>query len=176
LFTSCLHKKNMQTTIPYAVSGNLERSYYFLGGLWTFLATSEDTGGKFTLVDIMVRKGLQPPCHTHTNEDETYYILEGEVTFKVGGKEYLLKKGDYIHCPKGIPHEWQSETSTSRFLTLVAPAGLEGLWLPLSRPADKLELPSPPGPPNPEFLQKVALLQQQFGIVNIDNSKIKSGS
>ena len=169
----------MQTSMPYSLlqSNKIERSYYFLGGLWTYLATASETNGAFTLVDITVRKGLQPPRHTHTNEDEMYYLLEGSVTFLVGEKEFTLQPGEFIHCPKGVAHEWKSNTDTARFLTLVTPGGLEGLWKPLSRPADKLELPPlPAGPPPMEFLQKAAALQQTFGIINIDNSKVKSGS
>jgi len=56
----------------------------------------------------------------------------------------------------------------------LVPAGLEEMFLELSHPADKLEYPPlPAGPPSQEWLQKAIALQKKYGIVGLDNSKIK---
>jgi len=51
---------------PYQAAKGPSRSRHYLGGLWTFLATGEETGGKFSLIEVMARKGLEPLRHMHT--------------------------------------------------------------------------------------------------------------
>jgi len=52
----------------------------------TFLATAEDTQGKFALIEAVARKGNVPPPHIHHREEETFYVLEGEMTVSVGDR------------------------------------------------------------------------------------------
>lgn len=160
--------------ISYSVSKSLERSRYYMGGYWTFLATGKDTGGQFSLIEINLRKGIEPPRHIHTNEDEMYYIIGGELQFISGTEEYELKAGDCIFLPRNIPHGFTLKTDTVKALVQISPAGLEEMFWELSRPAEKLDYPPmPAGPPSPEFLEKVKSLQMKFGIMGMDNSKIK---
>ena len=165
----------METTgIPYSVSGDLERTRYYMGGCWTFLARGGDTGGRFALIEARLRKGLEPPPHTHTHEDELYYLLEGDMQFVVGGKTAELKSGDCIYLPRGIAHQFKLQTDTARILIQMAPAGLDDMFWELSKPADKIDLPPrPAGPPSPELLEKLKGLQMKFGIVGMQNSNIK---
>ena len=69
---------------PYAANATLDRSRYYMGGLWTFLATGNETNGHFALIECKQRKGIEPPRHMHTHEDELYYLIEGEMQFVVG--------------------------------------------------------------------------------------------
>src|SRR6516164_10765175 len=64
---------------------SLEQSVWYSGHLLTFLATGEDTQGEFALIALSSRKGNVPPPHIHHREDETFYVLEGEMTFSAGG-------------------------------------------------------------------------------------------
>ena len=57
---------------------SLKESVWYSGNLLTFLATGEDTQGRFALIEIVGRKGNVPPPHIHHREDETFFILEGE--------------------------------------------------------------------------------------------------
>lgn len=159
----------------YAVSKSLERSRYYMGGYWTFLATGKDTGGQFALLEINLRKGIEPPSHTHTHEDEFYYIVAGEMQFMAGEEVHNLKTGDCIYLPKHIPHAFRLQTETAKVLVQISPAGLEEMFWELSRPAEKLDFPPmPAGPPSPEFLSKLKSLQMKFGIIGLDNSKLKA--
>ncbi|WP_448702094.1 quercetin 2,3-dioxygenase [Mucilaginibacter sp. AW1-3] len=153
---------------------NLERARWYMGGFLTFIATGKDTGGKYALIETIMRKGLEPPGHTHTREDESFYVLEGEMLFTVGGKEKLLKAGDHIYLPKGIPHGFKIQTDTAKYLLQVAPAGLEEMFIEVSRPAEKHELPPPPaGPPSPGFIKLMGELTVKYGIQNLDHTQIK---
>jgi len=154
---------------------NLERARWYMGGFLTFIATGKDTNGKYALIETIMRKGLEPPGHTHTLEDESFYVLEGEMLFTVGGKEKLLKAGDHIYLPRNIPHGFKIQTDTAKYLLQVAPAGLEEMFIEVSLPAEKHELPPPPsGPPSPEFIQLMSELTTKYGIQNLDHSKIKA--
>lgn len=147
-----------------------ERSRWYLGALFTFLATGKDTNGQYSLTESFMRKGLEPPRHKHTKEDEMVYMLEGEVKFVVGEEEFMLTPGMYINLPKNIPHSFKILTEESRFLVQTVPAGLEEMFFAMSVPAEKLELPArPSGPPPAEVLQKLAALQKQHGIEILQN-------
>ncbi|OQP60718.1 hypothetical protein A3860_32485 [Niastella vici] len=162
---------------PYTVSPPGDRTRYYMSGLWTFLAMGKDTNGAFALIDCKVRKGLEPPGHMHLNEDEGYYLSEGEVEFTVAGQVHLLKGGDYIHLPKNIPHQFKIKSDTARFLLHLSPAGLDEFFWQLSRPADTTELPPlPAGPPAAEIIEKIKALQKQYGIVGMDHSQMKATS
>lgn len=168
----------MERQIIYLTEdNNLERARWYMGGFLTFIATGKDTGGKYALIETIMRKGLEPPGHTHTLEDESFYVLEGEMLFTVDGQEKLLKAGDHIFLPKNIPHAFKIQTDTAKYLMQVAPAGLEEMFIEVSRPAEKLELPPPPsGPPSPEFIQRMSQLTAKYGIQSLDHSKIKAAN
>ena len=153
----------------------LERTRFYLGGYWTFLATGKETNNQFATMETNYRKGLVPPPHTHTKEDETWQVLEGEVTFTVGEVTQTLRPGDFIFLPKNIQHSFVLESDTAKMLLQVFPAGLEEFFMELSVPADKIDYPPlPSGPPSPEWLAKIGALQQKYGLLGVDNTKIKA--
>ena len=80
---------NVNPTVSIAFSNgrqSLDRSVWYNGSLMTFLATGEDTHGQFALIEAVARKGNVPPPHIHHREDETFYVLEGEVVVSVGDR------------------------------------------------------------------------------------------
>lgn len=159
----------------YSTKDRLARTRHYMGGYWTFLATGNETNGQFALMEINLRKGLEPPAHTHVNEDESFQIVEGEINFTVGDELHELKAGDFIHLPKGVRHSFKLQSDKVKMLGHVIPAGLENFFMELSVPADQLEYPPMPArPPSPELLTKIAALQKKYGIVGLDNSQIKA--
>ena len=61
------------------------RTVAVVGDVYRFLATSEETNGKYTLWEAIVPPGGGPPPHVHSREEEGFYVLEGEITFTQGG-------------------------------------------------------------------------------------------
>ena len=160
---------------PFTASPGGDKTRYFMSGLWTFLATGKDTNGAFALIDCKIRKGLEPPGHMHLNEDESFYVTEGEVEFVADDQTHLLKAGDFIHLPKNVPHKFTIKSETARFLIHLAPAGLEEFFWQLSRPADSMDMPPlPAGPPTTEMIEKIKALQNQYGIVGMNHSQLKT--
>lgn len=145
-----------QQAEPYSRRLGGEGSYWSLGLLQTFLAEGKDTDGRFSLGEGLASKGAEPPPHTHTREDEAYYLLEGEITFRVGGQTIEAKPGDYVWLPRGIEHSFELKTSQARALVVLTPAGLEEAFKQLGEPAPSPTLPPPSEkPPNVEEIVAV---------------------
>src|SRR5919108_6563144 len=60
------------------------QTYWGPGDMYRFLVTGEETGGAYFAMEALVPPGGGPPPHIHANEDETFYVLEGEVTIRLG--------------------------------------------------------------------------------------------
>ena len=135
----------------YARRASLESSVWYMGGLFTILAGSEETNGQFGLMEIMGRKGVEPPRHVHHRDDEGFYMLEGEITYYVGEETYKADPGTFVFLPRGAPHSFPFETDVIRKPALVTPGGMEEHFRDprFSEPAQALTLPPPPaGPPD----------------------------
>ena len=139
------------------------RTFSVVGDKYTFLATGEQTGGAYVLADAVVPPGGGPPPHMHSREDESFYVLEGEVTFTVDGRDTVAPPGTFVQAPRDIPHAFKNHTSTpARMLILCVPAGFEKFMKEFAT-----ELPSrdaPPAPPTAEDIEKLTRLAPQYGI------------
>lgn len=135
------------------------------GAVLTWLATGNDTGGQFSLFEAKGIPGMEPPPHIHANEDETYYLLEGEMLFRVGEEEFVGKPGDFVFLPRNIRHEFKVLSPHFRCLVGIYPAGLEHYFEPMSVPHTSDEIPPlSTTPPPPEALEMMQKLDAQFGI------------
>jgi quercetin dioxygenase-like cupin family protein len=79
-------------------------AWWWIGMLATIKATAEQTGGQYTLVEILAPEGFASPLHVHHFEDEGFYILEGEMTFYVGDQTIKAHPGSFLFGHKGVPH------------------------------------------------------------------------
>ena len=75
------------------------------------------------LMELEGSPGVEPPMHVHRNEDEWYYLLDGEVTFHVGGENYQGRAGSLVFFPRAVPHTFSIRTPSARMLLLNAPGG-----------------------------------------------------
>lgn len=120
---------------------SLDHSVWYNGSLMTFLATGEDTQGRFALIEAVGRRGNAPPPHIHHCEDETFYVLEGELNVLVGGRTIKAVPGTMVFLPRNVQHSFTIESEQARMLVLLAPAGFEGWFKELSVPAPAMTLP-----------------------------------
>jgi quercetin dioxygenase-like cupin family protein len=142
---------------------DLERSIWYNGSLMTFLATAEDTQGRFALIEAVSRKGNAPPPHIHHREDETFYVLEGEITVSVGDRTIKAKAGTMVFLPRGIVHSFTIDSEQLRALVLATPGGLEGWFKEFSVPAAAMTLPPPAEPPYSQ-IQKMLAAAPSYGL------------
>ena len=91
-----------------------------------FLARTADTE-RFTLGIIDFAAGRELEAHVHADEDDAFYILEGELTFELGdGEEVAAPPGTFVLVPPGVPHAFTNHGSTPvRMLNIHAPAGFD---------------------------------------------------
>jgi len=113
------------------------------GGLWTIKATGEETGDLYTIVEVLERQGAKAPLHLHHNEDEAFYVLEGEMTFYVGAETIKASAGSFVFGPKGVPHAYIVDSGPARLLFVLSPPGFEGFIEAVSEPAKSRTLPPP---------------------------------
>jgi len=99
---------------------------YFDVGLGAICLGDADTSGAYCLLDVSLAPGIGVPRHTHTREDETYYVLSGELKVEVGDQSFLLRPGDTLFAPRNIPHQLKNTGETeNRYLLVFSPAGFE---------------------------------------------------
>lgn len=96
------------------------------GDHYTFLVTGEESGGAYFAMEALVPPGGGPPAHVHTREDETFYLLEGEIEFLLSEETIVARAGDFVNVPRGTVHRFRnSGTETARMVLTFTPAGIE---------------------------------------------------
>lgn len=88
-----------------------------------FKVLPADTGGNLFLIEHSHLTPGGPPLHMHLNQDEWFYVMEGEVVFQVGGQRAHLKPGESVLAPRRIPHTFSSVAPQSHLLIAFTPAG-----------------------------------------------------
>jgi quercetin dioxygenase-like cupin family protein len=137
-------------------AGEGEARWWF-DSLAVIKATAADTGGQLTIVEVTEPPGAQAPLHVHHRDDEGFWILEGDVTFEVGGTTIEAGAGDFAWGPRGVPHRYTAGPEGCRMLFLLTPGGFEELVRGMSEPAGSRTLPPPAeGPPDMERIAAVA--------------------
>src|SRR3954452_6738501 len=99
------------------------RTVAVVGDGYRFLATGAETGGKYAIWEALVPPGGGPPPHVHSREEEGFFILEGEVTFRIGDNVFVAKAGTFANMPIGTPHSFRNESGRpAKMLIMIAPA------------------------------------------------------
>ena len=142
---------------------SLDRSVWYSGWLMTFLATAEDTRGQFALIEAVARKGNVPPPHIHHREEETFYVLEGEMSILVGDRTTKATPGTTVIVPRDVLHSFAIESDQLRVLILITPAGLEGWFKEFSVPAPAMTLPPAAEVPYSE-IERMLEVGPQYGV------------
>lgn len=109
--------------------------------------------------------GDSPPLHIHRTEDEIFYVLQGELRFRVGEGELRVGPNSAITAPKGVAHTYRVESPEgARWLTVTTRGDFERFVRTLGRPAGHMGLPSRGAPPSPEQMAEVGRLAAAHGI------------
>ncbi len=130
-----------QTAEFFVRSAILETTRSYMGNLQTFLVTSAETDNGFFFLEVRTQPGAEPPPHLHYEQDEMFYILEGEIEVYCGDQVRTTRAGDAIFLPRQQAHAFRFVSPTVRFLALVQPGnGLDGYFEAMSVPATSMEL------------------------------------
>lgn len=134
-----------------------------VGDDYRILATGEETGGAYAMIDAKVPPGSGPPPHIHQREEEAFYVLQGEMTFYLDDDQIIAGPGCFLNMPIGSRHCFKNESEQpARMLITIAPAGLEQMFLEvgqvLSSPEDE------PQPPTAEEIERLLEAAPRYGV------------
>jgi quercetin dioxygenase-like cupin family protein len=151
------------TVEPIALHRDEGEALWFLGSLVMVRSSAGTTGGQVAVLEHQSPPGSGSPLHVHSREDEWFYVIEGSLTFWVGGTVIEAPTGAFVYGPRGIPHTFQvSSPEPARFLLVTEPAGFEAFVRAVAEPAQTLTIPPPPG--EPPDLQRLVETAAQYGI------------
>ena len=150
-------------TKPYRVaSGEGLADIWWKSGRVTVKSAGAETGGAFSQVVTDDPHGSGAPLHLHHNEDETFYVLEGEVTVLVGEERIDLSTGDYLFAPRGVAHAYVVRSERARMLGMFSPAGLDQLIVSLGVPV------TGPEPPTDAVMPPMDEMVRQFASYGVE--------
>jgi quercetin dioxygenase-like cupin family protein len=139
-------------------------AWWWFGVLATIKATAEKTDGRYALVEILAPDGYGSVLHVHHQEDEGFYILEGEMTFYVGEQTINAHPCSFLFGPKDIPHAFTVDSGPARLLFVFTPAGLEAGIREMGEPARSLTVPpQPEEPPDEAEMERLAAIGARYG-------------
>jgi quercetin dioxygenase-like cupin family protein len=109
--------------------------------------------------------GVATPLHRHTREAEAFYLLDGRMDYRAGDDVHELYEGCFIHLPAGLPHAFRIRGDRpARFLSLVEPGDLLGLYDEVGVPATELRLPGADGQPMEVEIPKWNEVAPRYGL------------
>lgn len=149
-----------QPTLRTSTEG---RTIAVVGDVYRFLATGDDTNGKYAMFEAIVPPGGGPPPHVHSREEEGFYIIEGEITFTINGEKVVAKAGMFANMPVETPHSFKNEShKPAKMLISVAPAGLEKMFFEVGVPL--AEGATTALPPTKAEIEKLVAVAPGYGI------------
>lgn len=132
------------------------------GDVYRIVARGDETGNAFALLEATVLSGGGPPPHTHSREDEAFFVLEGAVTFVVEGRAQLAPAGAYVYAPRGVRHAFRNERAEpARMLVHLSPAGFERFFEEVGQ---KLDHPGQAAPPSMEHIERLIAVAPRYGV------------
>lgn len=135
---------------------------WYQSGLMQIKLFGEMMGGHYSLIEVHAPQGPGAGPHTHSREEETFYILEGVLRFTVGQDAVEAGQGDLVVAPRGICHSFDIiGAGVNRFLQISSPGGDEYYFKEFGVPATSLTMPPHPGPPD---LQRMATIAARYGV------------
>ena len=93
-------------------------------------ASGQSTGGSLTVIETTIHGG--PPRHTHSREDESFYILTGTLDVECGEDRFRAGPGSFVFLPRNLPHVFRSVGGRATALLIVTPGGLDEYFAELS--------------------------------------------
>ena len=117
------------------------------------LLRGEDSDGRISMIETRPGPGAGPPLHHH-DFDETFYVLEGELTFRLGEETLTLGPGELVHVPRGAVHTFANfSDAPAHQLIVCAPAGFERHFARMAAEIEGVDPPEWARQPSPEVVK-----------------------
>ena len=140
------------------------QSFSVVGDSYRILISGEQTGGSYAVIDMLVPPGGGPGPHAHKDMQEMFYVVEGEIDFKMEDANYKAKKGSFVNIPLGgAVHCFKNTTDNIvHLLCTVVPAGLDDFFKEIGEPVET-GMFLPPPTLSIEELNKLKSLAEKYG-------------
>lgn len=126
---------------PIVRSIATEEASWVMTNRMTFLAKASETDNEYSLTHSLVAANGTPPPHTHSREDELFYVLNGEAKVLVGDDEFYIGPGSTIYLPRGLAHVRVVTSESFEALTLTTPGEFAEFYRRFAIPATHEGLP-----------------------------------
>jgi quercetin dioxygenase-like cupin family protein len=157
-----------KASLPYAKGDALHVpaaegiTKWFFSDTYTMRLTSQLTNGSLGLIEASVPPGGGPVAHTHAGEDETFYLLSGQLEFLTGEETFTAGPGDLVFIPRTVRHRFSNVGfHHAKMLFLYTPGGPENIFI---EGGDEPQPGKTAQPWGPERLPGLADLMVKYGI------------
>ncbi|MBN3845981.1 cupin domain-containing protein [Paraburkholderia sp. Ac-20342] len=152
-----------------AVMQSTPPEYIFMGVRMRVLLSSAQTGGQFSMIEGIMPPGGDGGLHIHHREDESMFIIEGEMEVTIGDKVEILSAGSSYFAPRGVPQRLRNlGEKPVRCIVTTTPGGFDEFiaqaGIPLDGAAGAGAAEIPAQPPTPEQMAGLLRLAESFGI------------
>jgi quercetin dioxygenase-like cupin family protein len=132
-----------------------------IGGRMVVKVRDEDTGGGYSVHDNTIPPGSPGPRpHIHRYHDEAFYVVEGELTVRVGPRRITAPAGSFVVVPRGAVHQPSNPgTEPARVLLIFSPAGMDRFFEEVAEDRIPLQV----APADPEVREKLAAFTDKYG-------------
>jgi len=150
---------------PIVLDRDAGEALWFNNDLLTIKATGAETAGAVLLLEEIARRGKVTPLHSHPAEDESFYVIEGEVLLHLDGTARTLGTGGFASVPRAVPHAYRVTSEVARTLIVVTPGDgmMESFFRDAGEPATSRALP----PAGPLDIGRIAGAAERTGAVDI---------
>jgi quercetin dioxygenase-like cupin family protein len=119
------HDQNDTVGTPAILTPETLHAISFLGALIHIRVGADATGGRLAVVEHQAERGVGSPVHRHRVDEETFFVLEGELRVEVDGQSRAAGAGAVAFLPRGLPHAFVVTSPQARYLTIHTPAGFD---------------------------------------------------
>ena len=114
----------------------------------------KDTAGAVSVSVAVLQQGSEAPLHEHSREDETFFVISGQVDARIGDEHHTLNAGDSVFLPRGLKHRLRCISDRAELIMLIHPPGLENFF-------DDVDQATAHGPAEPARMKALAA---EYGI------------
>jgi quercetin dioxygenase-like cupin family protein len=130
------------------------------GSLSRFIANGEELGGAYAVVEDLAARSEGIPLHRHPGDNETFYVLQGEIKFFIGSEEpFVASERAVVFVPGEVAHAFQVTSETARYLIITTPRHAD-FYRAISRSAPSRNLPLV----EPLDMEVIMQACEQFGV------------
>jgi quercetin dioxygenase-like cupin family protein len=143
----------------FAIPGDEGPAVWFLGSLASVKSTVEESGAQWGAIVVSAAPGYSPAPHIHHREDESFYLLEGQLSFTAGSQTFDVVPGTFVFAPMGVDHHFiVTSDAQAKWLLIHGPTGDFHRFInEVGGPASEPHWPPRSAPPDPGKVREIAL-------------------